>query len=98
MTHDGRRTTNDQGPMTKDQGPRTRRRIDRDGVMDNQTLVMLCSFGAAASLGYFVTRMLMGDESDKLRDRLGAQGPDAPAAAPRRTVKNLLESVGGAAA
>jgi tight adherence protein C len=65
--------------------------------MDQKTLIMLCSIAAAALVGYFLTKLFVGDESDKLRDRLNNDGQDANAAH-KRSVKSLLESVGEAAA
>jgi tight adherence protein C len=66
--------------------------------MDQTTLIMLCSIPAVALVGYFVTKLFIGDDSDKLRGRLTNDGQDSTAAAPKRSVKMLLESVGEAAA
>jgi tight adherence protein C len=64
--------------------------------MDQKTVIMLCSIAAAALVGYFLTKLFVGDESDKLRDRLNNDGQDNTAQ--KRSVKNFLESVGEAAA
>ncbi|HEX4123836.1 MAG TPA: type II secretion system F family protein [Tepidisphaeraceae bacterium] len=66
--------------------------------MDQKTLIMLCSIAAAALVGYFLTKIFVGDEdSNKLRDRLTNDGQDVTEA-PRRSVKTLLETVGEVAA
>ena len=66
--------------------------------MDQNTLIMLCGIAAAALVGYFLTKVFVGDDSDKLRDRLNNDGQDSHASGQKRSVKSFLESVGEAAA
>src|SRR5438270_10253404 len=69
--------------------------------MDDQLLLIICAFGAVAMIGYFFSRLIIGVDDGKLRDRLSA-GPYKPGAAgPRQNkqnMKHLLARLGQVAA
>lgn len=67
--------------------------------MDNQTLMIGCIVGAAAMVGYFVMRLLMTRDDEKLRDRLNSKPAEVSDGKPSgRAVKDVLQQIGQAAA
>jgi tight adherence protein C len=66
--------------------------------MNDQTLLMICLTGAVALVGFFLTRLMMGHSDDKLRKRLTATAYDDAKPVARKTVRQVVEQVGAAAA
>jgi tight adherence protein C len=66
--------------------------------MNDQTLLMICLAGAVALVGFFLTRVMVGTGDDKLRKRLTATAFDDAKPAARKTMRQVVEQVGAAAA
>ena len=64
--------------------------------MSDQVLVYLCTFGAVALLGYFVSQLLANPQAKQLRERLSAT--ERPARQKGKGILPLLQRVGQAAA
>jgi len=66
--------------------------------MNDQFLLMICLAGAVALVGFFLTRLMVGSGDDRLRQRLSSGAYDDDKPAPRKTVRQMVEQVGQAAA
>ena len=72
--------------------------------MNDQTIILSCTFGAVTLAGYFVASLLLqtNNQGKQIRTRLSDHGPRASSAAPTRTrapgLIPLLQRIGQAAA
>jgi tight adherence protein C len=66
--------------------------------MNDQYLLMICLAGAVGLVGFFLTRIMVGNGDDKLRKRLTANAYDDAKPAARKSVRQIVEQVGTAAA
>jgi tight adherence protein C len=66
--------------------------------MNDQTLLMICLAGAVALVGFFLTRLMVGKGDDRLQKRLTATAYDDDKPTARKTVRQMVEQVGQAAA
>ncbi len=65
---------------------------------DQSTLLMICLAGAVALVGFFLTRLMVGKGDDRLRDRLSSGAYDDDKPKQRKTMRQVVEQVGQAAA
>jgi len=66
--------------------------------MNQQMLLMVCLAGAVGLIGFFLTRLMVGKGDDRLRQRLTANNYDDEKPAAKKTVRQMVEQVGQAAA
>lgn len=66
--------------------------------MNDQTLLIICLSGAVALGAYFLSRLFVGTGDGRLRQRLTANAYDDDKPTARRSVKDIVEQVGAAAA